>query len=206
MRLLSALRQLRKVCVSLCLPTWKCRTNVYLVACWEVEEVHLKVLQVFEKEREEQNIFSLQTYSCKVYVKWVFLLALLSKKRGFPLHCKVQCMLHLLLYDKPFQSLEMWASFLFKERGLDFIHYFLFEQRVLKIIVLTSIFSFDYKHMSGALKLTFGWDTNYVFQAWAQFTLCQEIILNSSVFSLDSYLKSNFKNTKACKITINQSH
>lgn len=32
-----------------------------------------------------------------------------------------------------------------------------------KIRVLTTILSFDYKHMSGALKLTSGWDTDYVF-------------------------------------------
>lgn len=38
---------------------------------------------------------------------------------------------------------------------------------MLKIKVLTSIFSSDYKHMSAALNLTLGWDTDYVSRAWA---------------------------------------
>lgn len=79
------------------------------------------------------------------------------------------CVLN-LQYDKPTQSLETGFSFLFKSHGLYFIQCFLFEQCMLKIKVLTSIFSFYYKHMSGALRLTSGWDTDSDFQAWAQVT------------------------------------
>lgn len=75
-----------------------------------------------------------------------------------------------------------------------------------KIRRLISIFPFDYKHMSGALRSTSGLDAYYVFKAWAQFTLCQEVILNSHIFSLGSHLKSNFKSTKICEITMNQPH
>lgn len=75
-----------------------------------------------------------------------------------------------------------------------------------KIKVLTSIFSFDYKHMSAALRLTSGRDTDYVFQAWAQFTLYTgNYLLNRLVLSLGSHLKSTFKNTKACKTIKNPS-
>lgn len=51
------------------------------------------------------------------------------------------------------------SSFLLKSQGWDFIQCFLFAQRMLKIKVLTSIFSFDYKHMPAALRLTSGWKT-----------------------------------------------
>ena len=66
---------------------------------------------------------------------------------------------------------QMGSSSLFKSHALDSVQYFLFEQHMPEIKVLTSIFSFDYKHMAEALSLTPGWDTNYVFQAWTQLTL-----------------------------------
>lgn len=69
------------------------------------------------------------------------------------------------------ESLEMGFSFLFESWFRVFIRCSLFEQCMLKIKVLTFIFSFDYKHMSGAPRSTSGWDTDNVFQAWAQFTL-----------------------------------
>lgn len=99
-----------------------------------------------------------------------------------------------LQYVKPFKSLEMGSSSLFMSRGLEFVQFFLFKQCMLKMKVLTSIFSLDYKHMSGVLRLTCGWETDYVFSKLGlNSRYIQEIIFCSLFLCLVSYLKSIFK-------------
>lgn len=71
---------------------------------------------------------------------------------------------------------------------------------MLKIKVPMFIFSFDHKHMSGALRLTSGWDTDNVFHFWAQFTLYSGNDFELSGLGFRFLFKINFQKYKSmCK-------
>lgn len=95
-----SLMQLWKVCVSLCFPTWKCSTNIYLAACWEVQKVHSKGPTDFSERtggaKYFQSVDAFLQSACQV---------------GFPLgsEIKISCTVKSMVF-KQYAVYDMWIA------------------------------------------------------------------------------------------------